>query len=195
MKIVRRRRCTDSAAKKGTSIHWSFTKRMGLHFKMLSGVLICVQLKSVFFLFVSPFLFPFYLFHTLFSISPSGPHFLTQTQWMNWSLLLYARSAWKRTIWMNWYHPVNALAPCKSLTLQLGFPHLDLFSLFNSKYVHPNCMKSWRTSLLECGRERDVYKCTLCQHRLSIKQRNPLRPLLNYKGKVEDKAVWSYKRH
>ncbi|KAI8330190.1 hypothetical protein BC941DRAFT_518283 [Chlamydoabsidia padenii] len=49
------------------------------------------------------------------------------------------------------------------------------------KYVHPHCMKSWRTSLLQCGRERDVYKCTLCQHKLTINQRNPLRTLLNYK--------------
>ncbi|CAO3590464.1 unnamed protein product [Absidia cylindrospora] len=49
------------------------------------------------------------------------------------------------------------------------------------KYVHPLCMKSWRTSLLESGRERDLYRCTLCHHSLFIKQQNPLRTLFNYK--------------
>ncbi|KAI8088934.1 uncharacterized protein BX664DRAFT_331755 [Halteromyces radiatus] len=49
------------------------------------------------------------------------------------------------------------------------------------KYVHPSCMKSWRLALLECGREKDLYRCTLCQQKLIIKQRNPLRALLDYK--------------
>ncbi|ORX55045.1 hypothetical protein DM01DRAFT_1407093 [Hesseltinella vesiculosa] len=50
------------------------------------------------------------------------------------------------------------------------------------KYVHPGCMRSWRLSLLQVGREKDLYRCTLCQHKLSIKQYSHLRALFNYKG-------------
>ncbi|KAI8074855.1 hypothetical protein BC940DRAFT_286792, partial [Gongronella butleri] len=55
------------------------------------------------------------------------------------------------------------------------------------KYVHPACMRSWRLSLLQGGRERDLYRCTLCQYKLTIKQYSYFRALFNYKGKIQRK--------
>ncbi|KAI9306215.1 hypothetical protein BJ944DRAFT_263919 [Cunninghamella echinulata] len=49
------------------------------------------------------------------------------------------------------------------------------------KYVHPQCMNSWRKSLQQRGREKDIYICTLCQQGLLIKQLHPYRAVLNYK--------------
>ncbi|KAI7868915.1 hypothetical protein BDF14DRAFT_1789317 [Spinellus fusiger] len=41
------------------------------------------------------------------------------------------------------------------------------------KYIHPACMASWRKSLLESGRDADLYHCQLCKCKLHVKHRRP----------------------
>ncbi|KAI9020769.1 hypothetical protein CLU79DRAFT_755438 [Phycomyces nitens] len=49
------------------------------------------------------------------------------------------------------------------------------------KYIHASCMASWRNSLMESGRDNDLYHCQLCKHRLYIKQHRPLTAFVNHK--------------
>ncbi|KAI8986326.1 hypothetical protein BDB01DRAFT_604760 [Pilobolus umbonatus] len=49
------------------------------------------------------------------------------------------------------------------------------------KYVHPMCLAGWRKSLLDNGRERDIYHCQLCKYPLCVKQRRSWAVLLHYR--------------
>ncbi|KAI8370697.1 uncharacterized protein BYT42DRAFT_99303 [Radiomyces spectabilis] len=49
------------------------------------------------------------------------------------------------------------------------------------KYVHVECMASWRSALFHSGRDNDLYHCTLCKHRFSVRPRRPWMAVLNYR--------------
>ncbi|RUS15003.1 hypothetical protein BC937DRAFT_93043 [Endogone sp. FLAS-F59071] len=50
------------------------------------------------------------------------------------------------------------------------------------KYVHSTCLKSWRQTLLNTGREREVDICTLCRKRFMVRKRTRMAGLLEYRA-------------
>ncbi|KAI9492211.1 hypothetical protein BDB00DRAFT_929919 [Zychaea mexicana] len=50
------------------------------------------------------------------------------------------------------------------------------------KYVHAHCIGSWRRSLAQNGRLKELYHCTLCQQRFQVRHRRRWMALLNYKA-------------
>ncbi|KAI8148067.1 hypothetical protein BJV82DRAFT_315921 [Fennellomyces sp. T-0311] len=49
------------------------------------------------------------------------------------------------------------------------------------KYVHAHCIASWRRSLSQNGRQKELYHCTLCKQRFQVRHRRRWVALLNYR--------------